>query len=273
MLGVPDELPDSGSKVRLADTIRHIGASTFSESLFALASEKAGANHCFIGELGGDGLATLGVAGSRGPEYAISRYRMYEAGRCWRFDPVVQAMTTLQAGDPRLMHLPKSDLDMAAATAIYGHDISDRLVYAGSWNGRKIVLALFRSNAAGLFGATQVEWLEHFGDELLALIARHADFMQQNHAFLTAVTSRDEIEACLASSPAGLAAREVSVCACLLLGLSIPVIATELGIGQETVITYRKRAYLKLGISTQRELLPLYIRRWLDFQQETALLQ
>ena len=39
-------------------------------------------------------------------------------------------------------------------------------------------------------------------------------------------------------------------------------IASRLNIGEETVKTYRKRAYQRLGKATQRELLNWYIERW-----------
>ena len=51
-----------------------------------------------------------------------------------------------------------------------------------------------------------------------------------------------------------LAPREQSVLARILLGLSAEGIALELGLKASSVITFRKRAYRKLGISTQAEL-------------------
>jgi len=43
-------------------------------------------------------------------------------------------------------------------------------------------------------------------------------------------------------------------------GLSSHVIALELGISINTVLTYRKRAYARLDISSQNELMQLLLR-------------
>ena len=63
-------------------------------------------------------------------------------------------------------------------------------------------------------------------------------------------------------SPERLPRREVEVCALILFGVSTMGIASRLNIGEETVKTYRKRAYQRLGKATQRELLNWYIERW-----------
>jgi len=51
-----------------------------------------------------------------------------------------------------------------------------------------------------------------------------------------------------------LSDREVEICSRLLAGRSSPQIARELKLGVGSVQTYRKRAYLKLGVSDMREI-------------------
>jgi DNA-binding CsgD family transcriptional regulator len=58
-----------------------------------------------------------------------------------------------------------------------------------------------------------------------------------------------------------LAAREREVCYRTLLGLTAEGIARDLSISASTVITYRRRAYEKLGITTQKELFGLFLQR------------
>ena len=53
----------------------------------------------------------------------------------------------------------------------------------------------------------------------------------------------------------GLSKRERDVCALVAAGLTSEGIALELGVGINTVLTYRKRAYARLGISSQNELM------------------
>ncbi|WP_164107884.1 helix-turn-helix domain-containing protein, partial [Serratia marcescens] len=52
---------------------------------------------------------------------------------------------------------------------------------------------------------------------------------------------------------ARLTGREQEVCLRILSGLSSEAIAASLGIGLHSALTYRNRAYDKLGISSQNE--------------------
>ena len=70
-----------------------------------------------------------------------------------------------------------------------------------------------------------------------------------------------EIESCLVVTSV-LPRREVEVTARILYGPSSIGIALDLGVSEETVKTYRKRAYHRLGIGSERELLTWYLARW-----------
>ena len=55
----------------------------------------------------------------------------------------------------------------------------------------------------------------------------------------------------------GLSRGGVAVAARVLSGMTSEGIAADLGIGLQSVLTYRKRAYAKLGVCGQRELFAL----------------
>jgi DNA-binding CsgD family transcriptional regulator len=57
----------------------------------------------------------------------------------------------------------------------------------------------------------------------------------------------------------GLTKREQQVCFRILLGYSSEAIGFHLGVAENTIWTYRKRAYEKLGIVSQNELFSLYL--------------
>jgi DNA-binding NarL/FixJ family response regulator len=59
-----------------------------------------------------------------------------------------------------------------------------------------------------------------------------------------------------------LSSREAEVCARIVFGLSVIGIASDLNIEESTVVSYRRRAYDRLGIATYRELLGLYLETW-----------
>ena len=59
---------------------------------------------------------------------------------------------------------------------------------------------------------------------------------------------------------ARLTGREQEVCLRILAGFSSEAISADLDIGLQSTLTYRKRAYQKLGISSQSELFAIVLR-------------
>jgi LuxR family transcriptional regulator, activator of tox operons len=53
--------------------------------------------------------------------------------------------------------------------------------------------------------------------------------------------------------------REAEVCGAIASGMTSEAIALTLGISVNTVLTYRKRAYMRLGVSSQNELMRLVL--------------
>ena len=68
------------------------------------------------------------------------------------------------------------------------------------------------------------------------------------------------IDAVAAREKHELTRRERQVCARAAIGMSIEGAALDLGIGSASVLTYRKRAYDRLGISSQNELFGIVLR-------------
>ena len=86
----------------------------------------------------------------------------------------------------------------------------------------------------------------------------------ERHLSLTsprAPQSCDELAPALLAHPRGkfLSSREVAVCTRLLMGYSNEAIALDLNVSFHSVRTYRRRAYLKLGVTSQNELFSLVL--------------
>lgn len=95
----------------------------------------------------------------------------------------------------------------------------------------------------------------------MAVLGRHADIRQTRPNVAQALTSLEEIENCIVATGV-LPRREAEVSARILYGLSSVGIALDLSVSEETVKTYRKRAYQRLAIGSERELLTWYLARW-----------
>jgi DNA-binding CsgD family transcriptional regulator len=96
---------------------------------------------------------------------------------------------------------------------------------------------------------------------LMSVLGKHADLRQTRPNVAQALTALEEIENCIVATNA-LPRREAEVSARILYGLSSVGIALDLSVSEETVKTYRKRAYQRLAIGSERELLTWYLARW-----------
>lgn len=96
-----------------------------------------------------------------------------------------------------------------------------------------------------------VEGPDADGPLLAELLHKHEALA--GHRF-SAEATRTRVMNLLRSRCPELSPRELQVCALIASGYSVTAIALELGIGEETVVTFRKRGYRKLRISSRGEL-------------------
>lgn len=118
-----------------------------------------------------------------------------------------------------------------------------------------IVLNLFRGEQAGEFSGRQWGYLDDTKELIAAAVERHCDL---THASQN-VDWRGMLEA-LTDLPR-LSRQEAAVCAYILDGCFNEGISLNMGISVHSVITYRRRAFAKLGITSQCELYGLLVKR------------
>ena len=113
----------------------------------------------------------------------------------------------------------------------------------------------YRTTVQGCYNRGQIEQLKRVAPAVGAVVARHlAVAPDQDPA------SRLET-LFLTSEPLWrLTGREKEVCLRILSGFSSEAISIDLGISLQSTFTYRKRAYEKLGISSQKELFGIVLR-------------
>jgi DNA-binding CsgD family transcriptional regulator len=86
----------------------------------------------------------------------------------------------------------------------------------------------------------------------LPLIRKHAQLVG---GLGPEASPEQRLERRLDALDAGLSPRELSVCARTMTGRTAGAIAAELGVGVTSVLTYRRRAYARLGVSGAGEIL------------------
>jgi len=119
----------------------------------------------------------------------------------------------------------------------------------------------YRTTVQGRFARAQIERLMQLAPAIAAAVARHF----QDGVLAQALPEHDpfgKLAGLFASSAplTRLTEREKEVCLRILAGFSSEAISADIGIGLHSTLTYRKRAYEKLGISSQNELFAIALR-------------
>ncbi len=92
---------------------------------------------------------------------------------------------------------------------------------------------------------------------LASFVVKHARLAGALSSFMTRDAQIEMLIKRLSKLDDSLSQREKEVCSRVLLGMSSDGIALDLGIKLQSVLTYRKRAYGRLNISSQNELFAL----------------
>ncbi|MCC6211130.1 MAG: helix-turn-helix transcriptional regulator, partial [Burkholderiales bacterium] len=133
----------------------------------------------------------------------------------------------------------------------------ERVSVAASEGGQQVFLNLYRLEPSGPFSAGEIATIDDLSPLLAALAVKHVSMLGM------LLRSRDRgdrlaaIAARLHALDGRLTRRETEVLSRILLGVSSEGISLDLGIGVNTVLTYRKRAYARLGVTSQAELFSL----------------
>jgi DNA-binding CsgD family transcriptional regulator len=119
-------------------------------------------------------------------------------------------------------------------------------------------MTVARRGESGAFEDGELELLGGFARLLMPIIERNDTLAGQRQ--LSTEATIDELEARFARRFPALTTRERETCARAAVGMTAEGAALDLGIGVASVLTYRKRAYQRLGVSSAYELARLVMR-------------
>ncbi|NMM03420.1 helix-turn-helix transcriptional regulator [Paraburkholderia sp. RP-4-7] len=161
-----------------------------------------------------------------------------------------------QAHEALVLHQQQSEEieNEAYRAACYAQpNVSDRLsLLLQPMESVWLSINLYRDSAYGMFQPGELEHVESVA-HLFAHAAKGHYALNGQHQQGTAAAMLARVRrACPALTP-----REIDVLRGTLEGASAAEIAEQMGIKATSVITYQKRAYARLGISTQRQLFAL----------------
>ncbi|MBR0840010.1 LuxR family transcriptional regulator [Bradyrhizobium liaoningense] len=236
----------------VTSTVLAIGRPDFPKVLIDTLRSQAGVGHCMVFALSRAGAASclldagnIPIGGDLGAAYA-GQFHQSDPNRDVLFEGEGSAPIMLPAFAPRMygaryrkIFFGDSGIVDKCATAIW---TGDTCFYVN----------FYRVKAQGRFGDAERQRLQAIAPAIGASVARH--FQQ--------TSTPDQTLAALFATRAPLATltpREQEVCRRILAGFSSEAISQALGISLHSTLTYRKRAYQRLGISSQNELFSIVL--------------
>jgi DNA-binding CsgD family transcriptional regulator len=264
---IPGRRPDSSA---LPDIVEAMGTANFGSRLVAYLHAMCGADHCAVFQLGPDSICEVASGSIDGTQKAHDAALRYVGQQYWRKDPTIsEARSRVLRLEAAIIRVDIGELvDADLRDAVYPQ-IRERLLLCGRRNNAAFGLSILRTETHGRFSDDEITELASAAELLVSLLAKHADVMLGRPNLADALTSLVDIESCLVAET-DLPRRELEVCSRVLYGLSTAGVALDLGIGEESVKTYRKRAYQRLEIGSERELLTWYLHRWSEWRSHAA---
>lgn len=241
----------------ITDLVAVIGRPSFAGNLFSFAHDMIRADHvtAFCApQAGGIRTVLAENTGARPIARAVAeRYVRHH----WTCDPVQRALASRNIMTAAQQECVVFDIDATDVEHTSYRDecyssvnLNHRLSIANVRDGQTMRLNFYRRYGRD-FSQDEVRRVMDIANLLVAMVWRHdEDSSAQDTANLEASFLQR-----LARIEPALTVRERQVCALVALGLTSEGIALRLGVGLNTVLTYRKRAYARLSISSQNELM------------------
>jgi DNA-binding CsgD family transcriptional regulator len=238
-----------------------IGRPTFEGELVRCLSEMYGADYLHLFQLPDDRPRCSTALSRDGSRIAEQQSKVYQDERLWRFDLSMAEGSGCPSVQPVLFHPNTMAPESSELRHFYqGMQISERVLVCGRGPEGVLGLSIMRSALRGPFSPEEQMRLGVLVEVAFPLLVRHYGLRWESSQLVTAITSLQQIEKCLALASEKLPRREAQVAARMLYGLTAAGIASEFKIGCETVIGYRKSLYKRLEVNGFRELLLWYLK-------------
>ena len=265
-LSMVEAYPSYDLSGNLADLVGGIGTESFGRRLVRLLHQICGANHCAAFNLGNNDINPLVVSSMSSPWSASVQVNRYINDGWWKKDPVIsRAKECVEKYPTGVIPMQLDHLDISELRKMIYPHISDGVMLCGRMGDATIGLIVLNDYPNPKFVPNSFETLSQYAGTLLSAVAKHSSFISQIPNAANALTNLIEIENCFLATT-DLPKRELEVCARILYGMSTIGISIDLGIGEESVKTYRKRTYQRQKIGCERELLHRYLALWSQWQ-------
>lgn len=250
-----DVLPAQKFDRYLADLISALGTLRFESSFMTLARELCNCEHLTIFSRSNTSPPQVLLAANNGPSQIAHDVAKKYIAHYWQLDPVLRVANTNDT--TMLVELQNLEID----DSDYRHDcymsvgLDRRLSLLHRFPNETVQLNAYSRRGTNRPTQGMLEIASNF-EALFALVLKHRGLATPDSASF-ADTFRRRLRAICPALPD----REMEVCVAIAKGLSSEAMAIEWGISVNTVLTYRKRAYTRLNITSHNELMRLVVGR------------
>jgi DNA-binding CsgD family transcriptional regulator len=243
----------------VAAIVDALGTDAFEDETLRFLNVTSGVDHFTVYRLRAGRPEVLGGASVRGVNAAV-RPRDARLGAQRSYADLQAARSAAaEANAPLVIQDKLDDLEEALRFAFDRFHIVDRVMVCGRRLDDLYAISLLRSAETGSFAPDAIQRLSQAAEVLVAACAKHAAIHWDRAKSVQGFDSVEFIEGKLRESGWRLSHRELQVAARILYGISVAGIALDLGLGEETIATYRKRLYQRLQIGGRHELFHRYL--------------
>ena len=248
----------------LTQLCRCIGSPAFESCLLKLLNKVTPVDHCVVFTYGESGAGHLFTHGRMRVEEAQQLADDYVRS-FHRQDPNFPQLSAATEGceDCLIPLAADADIDAAYQNHFFDrHDLIDKASTIGKVEQGSVYCNFYRMGRSGPYSDKDWQLLEAILPLITTLISTHYRILQLSPAdkqgqYRNARSLVHNIISKNVSPFSQLTPREREVCERILLGYTSVGIGLDLNIAQSSVVTYRRRAYEKLDISTQNQLFTL----------------
>jgi len=241
----------------LAEVIKSIGTHDYGAACLDLFEEELDAQHWALFRYRANNSVSCIATASRVYMAAAQQNITRFVVRCHRVDPSLVALRQRSPEQTCVTKIEIGDIwDRQYRRCFEMAHVQERLSLISRVGTDLHQLSIYRGSRQRSFSSQELAYFSTLAGVVLATASKH-ERLSCETAAIPPHLDLDAIERCLAHLCCGLSRREREVCSRAAAGKTIEGTALDLDIRQTSVITYRQRAYHKLGISRQNELVAL----------------
>jgi DNA-binding CsgD family transcriptional regulator len=241
----------------LGEVIKAIGTSSYGRACLELFEESLDADHWALFHYRSnnsvDCVATASRVYMAAAQENIDRFVV----RCHRVDPSLIMLKKQRPDNTCVIKIEIGDIrDQQYRHCFETTHVQERLSFFSRLGADLHQLSVYRGPRKQTFSSLELTHFSTLASLVMATASKH-ERLFGGATDIPRHLDLEAIERCLEYLPGGLSRREREVCSRAAAGKTIEGTALDLDIRKTSVVTYRQRAYQKLGISRQNELVAL----------------